>query len=382
MLAYFPEYLTQQYFTALLAGSFVFYFYFVFRTYDKKEINTLLWTSLLFRSIFLLAIPMFSNNYSSYISSGEAFLSVDGLPLWTEDSVNLPLMSLLSGAGAWLGKIDIVWSLLAFRLPILIAEFLVIKYLRKLIIKLKCSLNGLLWYALNPFIIIEFSYHINFMPLALAASMLCIYFVLVHKWFGSALAFIVAVMFNLFPVLFLFTLLGKLGGVRGLLFVITTMLIGAICFFPFVYGIDQSTLALVVSNFVNTYISEGLFGLFNGWRWNLVGEGISLLLMLLLPLLFFAKQVTRKGFVQSMMLIMALFLLFSMNNNTAYIVPILLLSAIYQEFKFSMIWLSIAVFVPYLNIEINVQYWKELMVLTVIGLIITMELIRKRRLSY
>ena len=70
---YFLERENFLHLSILFGVGFILYFFFVFTTKDKKEVDRLLWISMLFRLIFIVAIPCLSDDYFRFIWDGKLF---------------------------------------------------------------------------------------------------------------------------------------------------------------------------------------------------------------------------------------------------------------------------------------------------------------------
>jgi hypothetical protein len=175
---------------ALLFGvAFLLYFFFIFTTKDKKETDRLLWASMLFRLIFIVAIPCLSDDYFRFIWDGKLFINGFNPYLFvpseilntdiaktaglTEElykglnspeyyTVYPPINQLLFSLGGFFSKFGMLAGIIAIRVPILIAEFFTIKYSIKLLEALKLPHHHILLYALNPLVIVELSGNLHY----------------------------------------------------------------------------------------------------------------------------------------------------------------------------------------------------------------------------
>ncbi|MBL4594204.1 MAG: mannosyltransferase, partial [Flavobacteriales bacterium] len=72
---YFLERENFQHLAILFGVGFILYFFFVFTTNDKKETDILLWISMIFRLIFIVAIPCLSDDFYRFLWDGKLFVS-------------------------------------------------------------------------------------------------------------------------------------------------------------------------------------------------------------------------------------------------------------------------------------------------------------------
>ena len=257
---YFLERENFQHLTILFGVGFALYLFFVFTTNDKKETDKLLWISMIFRLIFIIAIPCLSDDYFRFIWDGKLFINgfnpylfvpseiintdiaktaglteelYNGLNSPEYYTVYPPINQLIFSIGGFFSKFGMLPGIIAIRIPILIAEFFTIKYIRKLLDVLQLPHHHVLLYALNPLVIVELSGNLHFEGMMLLCIVIGIYWLMSNRWGGAAFWWAMAISIKLIPVLFLPVLIKRLGFAKSIWFYIITAIALAFTFLPF-----------------------------------------------------------------------------------------------------------------------------------------------------
>lgn len=188
-------------------------------------------TGLLFRIIFILAIPNLSQDFYRFIWDGrmllEGFNPYLSLPeVWVSQG-NAPIaqaQELYNGMGELNGShytnyppvsqfcyfitalfaSKSIWgSAIVFRLLIILADMGTFFFGRKLLQSLQLPEKRIFWYILNPFIIIELTGNLHFEAVMVFFIIWSLY--LLHKgyWYWAAIILALSVSVKLIPLLFL-----------------------------------------------------------------------------------------------------------------------------------------------------------------------------------
>ena len=271
----FGYFLDRSNFTHLLilfGSAFAIYFFLIFTTQDKKESEILLWISMGFRVIFIVAIPFLSDDFYRFIWDGKLFINgfnpylfvpseivntdmaktagltqelYQGLNSPDYYSVYPPVNQLLFSLGGLFSKFGLLGGIIALRVPIIIAEFFLIKYIRHLLESLKLSQHNVLWYALNPLVIVELSGNLHYEGMMMMCIVIGLYWLIHNKWGGAAVWWAMAISIKLIPVLFLPILLKRLGIVKSFWFYLITSSALLFTFLPF---LDQQLIYHISSS--------------------------------------------------------------------------------------------------------------------------------------
>jgi len=214
---------------SLYLSSFIPFFYFM----KKERLNFpfLVGIAILFRLVFLFAIPSLSQDFyrfiwdgrmilegfNPYISLPETFINqrnfpipqaidlFDGMgPLNGSHYTNYPPINQLSFliAALFSGK-SILGAVVVLRLQIILAEIGIIYFGRKILQKLNKPSYYIFLYALNPFIIVELTGNLHFEAVMLFFLIWSLYLLLTKKWIWAAVILGISVSVKLIPLLFL-----------------------------------------------------------------------------------------------------------------------------------------------------------------------------------
>ncbi len=187
--------------------------------------------SVLFRLLFLFAIPNLSQDFYRFIWDGQMLLEGLNPYLYTPDFIinqgetKIPLaQELYNGMGALssshftnypplnqlcfvIGNLfpghSILSSVIGMRLIIIAADIGTLYFGKKLLEALKLPSNRIFWYILNPFIIIELTGNLHFEGVMIFFLVWSLY--LLHKgcWKWAAVIFACSVSVKLIPLMFL-----------------------------------------------------------------------------------------------------------------------------------------------------------------------------------
>lgn len=187
--------------------------------------------SILFRLLFLFAIPNLSQDFYRFIWDGQMLLEGLNPYLYTPDVIinqgetKIPLaQDLYNGMGTLssshftnypplnqlcfvIGNLfpghSILSSVIGMRLLIIAADIGTLYFGKKLLDALKLPSNRIFWYILNPFIIIELTGNLHFEGVMIFFLVWSLY--LLHKgyWKWAAVVFACSVSVKLIPLMFL-----------------------------------------------------------------------------------------------------------------------------------------------------------------------------------
>lgn len=191
----------------------------------------MLGVALLFRLLFLVASPNLSQDFYRFIWDGRMILEGFNPYLYTPESfINIgefpvaQAQELFNGMGplsashftnyppvnqmvffiaALLSGKSILGSVVAFRLIIIAADIGTIILGKKILDQFNRPAYHMMWYALNPFIIIELTGNLHFEGLMIFFLLLSLYLISLHHWKRAAVAFALSISVKLIPLLFL-----------------------------------------------------------------------------------------------------------------------------------------------------------------------------------
>ena len=364
----------------LFVLSFFIYFYLIFFTQDKNEVNALLWFSVLFRLIFLFAIPILSTDYIRHIFDGQLILNGFNPYLFTpakilsgntpipanlfndfyaELSTNqtysktFPLVHILSLLSAVFTNINPLISIVILRIPIIIADFVLIKFLIKLLDKLNLSYSGLLIYALNPLVIIGLTGNINFIGVMLCFFVVGLYFIIHNKWLNSIFFFTLSATSSIFPFLLIPLVFKKLQSAKSMVLVFSMLIIFSLFWIPFYH---PNFLDTIINN-----VNNNLFSFSTNFGLQQVIDSFTGEAKIIIPILFgvalISISISRASdwisILKGMMFCITAFILLNFTIEPYYFVLLVFFSAFVQQYHYAIIWslfalLNYPIFAPFL----------------------------------
>jgi len=227
--AYFLE-RTQFYTVSFLWFSLFGGFYILLKN-KKIHFATLVGLAILFRLVFLFATPnlsqdfyrfiwdgrMILNGFNPYLSLPESFIQQNSQPIAATKTLYEgmgqlngshysnypPLNQLCFFIAAIFASKSIFGSVIVLRILIILADFGILYFGKKLLERLGLPIKNIFWYLLNPFIIIEMTGNLHFEPIMLLFLVWAFYKLHQQKWIWAAVLFACSVSVKLIPLLFL-----------------------------------------------------------------------------------------------------------------------------------------------------------------------------------
>ncbi len=224
----------------------------------------LLAAAVIFRLLFLFAIPNLSQDFYRFIWDGRLLLEGINPYLMTPAeyfaSGNLPFLGaqeLFEGMGnlsagnptsypplnqlffalaAFLGGKSILASVIWLRIFIIAADIGIFYFGRKILKNLNLPESNIFLYLLNPLIIIELTGNLHFEGVMLFFLLAAIYLLQRQKWLFSALLFTCSIAVKLIPLMFLPLLFRRLGWKKALGYYAVTGILLLLFFLPFLSG--------------------------------------------------------------------------------------------------------------------------------------------------
>ncbi len=395
-----------------LAGLYAALFFLSFKLIQMQKQNfwILVSVALVFRLVFIMALPNLSQDYFRFIWDGRLiangwnpyeFIPLDLISVPDFDIASskellkgmgslsashftnyAPVNQLIFALGGWLAPSHLLFPVIFFRIAIILADLGTLVVGRKLLISVGLPEYRIFWYILNPFIIIELTGNLHFEGVMVFFLISSLYLLHKGKWLWSAVLLGLSVSVKLLPLMFLplllryFVPIGKtnkngpaLKGVLPLLgYYLVVFLIVVFSFAPF-YSPE------VVQNF---FQSIGLwFGKFefNASIYYLVREmgyavkGYNIIetagkilplitLIIILGLSLFRKTASTRQLITNMLLAVTAYLFLSTTIHPWYLAIPLVLS-IFTEFRYIIVWTAVVIFsyFAYSNSEYQENLW-------------------------
>ena len=375
---------------------FIPFWYFIKK--EKDNFPLLVGIAILFRLIFLFAIPNLSQDFYRFIWDGrmileglnpylytpESFIQTQEFPIAQTEALyagmgqlngshftNYPPVNQLCFmiAGLFSGH-SILGSAIVLRLLIIAADFGTLVFGKRLLKKLDIPAKNIFWYILNPFIIIELTGNLHFEGVMIFFLIWSLYLLHSGKWKWAAVVFALSISVKLIPLLFLPLLfryfkketshtidLKKLISFYALIGVITLILFAPFYDSEFINNYGQ-TVGLWFQNFEFNasiyYISREIGYLFTGYNEiAIIGKILPVLIFLfVLGLSFYKKQITTKTLITNMLFAFTFYLFLSTTVHPWYIATLLILS-VFTNYKFPMVWSFVIIlsYLAYINLN-------------------------------
>ncbi|GAB5565530.1 MAG: hypothetical protein Wins2KO_25930 [Winogradskyella sp.] len=356
-------------------------------------------SSIVFRLLFLFAMPNLSQDFFRFIWDGRMILEGFNPYLYTPDSFiqngNLPIsqaQELYDGMGALssshftnyppinqlcfvLGNLfpgnSILSSVIGMRLIIISADIGTLYFGKKLLERLKLPSNRIFWYMLNPFIIIELTGNLHFEGVMIFFLVWALYLLHNNKWKCAAVVFAFSISVKLIPLMFLPLFFWWFIKIKheGSMEVSTTAGIIKLITFYVIIGLVILVLFLPFfsTEFINNYSKTvGLW--FGDFEFNAsiyyiaraIGYSISgyneiatitrifpiVSLLIIISFSFFKTNNSIPKLTTSMLLAFTCYLFLSTTVHPWYISTLVIL-CVFSRYKFPLVW-SIVIVLSYL----------------------------------
>ncbi|MES2891189.1 MAG: hypothetical protein V4725_04230 [Bacteroidota bacterium] len=392
-------------FILLIGCAFLCYGVMAAKDFAAKHFTTLLWCCLLFRLVFLFAIPELSDDYARFIWDG--MLNAQGvnvyaytpaeissfpnqaLPPLMENmkaamnssnyySVYPPFLQLFFYLSVKLGGANLVADLAWLRGFALLAEAGTIFLALKLLKHFNLPRSRVFLYALNPLVIVEFSGNLHgevFMLLCLAATL---WFLVQEKLLWSAACFGLAVSTKLMPLILLPAVFAYLGFRKGAVYGLVLFITLSASFLPF---IDSSTFQHISSSVGLYYdrfeFNASIYYLLLWIGYDVTGVNIIFVLGKIMSVCSFLAicwfglkkiNIHQQALVPRLLFTVVIYYFLSLVVHPWYI-TVLLFPALFTSYRFAYAW-SALVFLTY-SAYMQLPYQEILWVTALEYLIVT-----------
>lgn len=362
--------------------------------FSKLEFKLLAITSILFRVVFLFAIPNLSQDFYRFIWDGrmlleginpylytpESFISKEIFPIAQAQelyngmqSLNAshftnypPINQLCFFIAALFSAKSILGSVFVLRSIIILADIGTLYFGKKLLEKLNIPVKRIFWYVLNPFIIIELTGNLHFEGVMIFFLVWSLYLLHKRKWQWAAVVLALSISTKLIPLMFLplfyqwfvkressYKKLILFYGIVG----ITTLAL----FLPF-YSSEfihnySKTVGLWFQNFEFNaslyYLAREIGYWLTGYNEiAIIGKVIPVIVLLaVLMITFLRKNKTTISLIAAMLLALSFYFFTATTVHPWYIATPLILS-VFTNYKFPLVW-SFVIVLSYLAYASN-----------------------------
>ena len=376
-----------------------------FFAYKLTQINSnfkLLFTlGILFRLVFLFALPNLSQDFYRFIWDGRMLLNGINPYLYLPETFitektevvyqskllyqgmgvsngshysNYPPLNQLCFAVAALfaGK-SILGSVVVMRLLIILADIGIVFYGKKILAYFNLPTKRVFWYFLNPFIIIELTGNLHFESVMLFFFVVSFYLLSKSKWIWAAFAFSASILVKLIPLLglpllFWYFLKTKLGVWRLIGFYLIILLTCLLMFAPFYTQIFidnyTETISLWFNNFEFNasfyYLLRAVGYYFRGYNEiQIIGKIISILVIVFVFMMTFLRNNNSLPKLMSTLLLCFSFYYFTSTTVHPWYLATLVLLSVFTKYRFPLIWVAVVVlsYLTYNPVYKPYNYW-------------------------
>ena len=360
----------------------LFFICFKLIQFEKWNLKFLLIAGLFFRLIFLYSEPNLSQDFFRFIWDGELvrnfinpYLQVPNTLIEQPDLVISNAKELHNGMGglsarhfsnypplnqfifalaALLGGKSILGSIVVMRLVIIGADIGILYFGRKLLKNINRSPHLILWYFLNPLVLIELTGNLHFEGVMLFFFVWALYLLSVHKWQWAAVVYACSISVKLVPLLFLPLFLKYFPLKRSILFYVIVGAVSLLLFAPF-HSSEfitnySETIGLWFSNFE---FNAGLWNVikyigvqFDAKPWELIrtyGKITPIVTVILVLLLtFIRKNEKLPVLISSMLVVLSIYYFMSTTVHPWYVIFLVVLG-MFGEYRFPIVWSAVIV---------------------------------------
>ncbi|MBI3520365.1 MAG: mannosyltransferase [Bacteroidetes bacterium] len=395
---------------------FTIYFYTLFqKDLIKSRLHFFIFIAFAYRLIFIFSTPNLSDDFYRFIWDGRLIKS--GINPFSYLPDNVLQNQLLSGPTnvelfqkmnsphyysvyppilQFIFYISVKFSfgnnfiaIIFLRLFILIAEIGTYIYIKKIITYLNLEREKILWYFLNPLVIIELSGNIHFEGVMLFFITASFYYLLISKLKFSSVLFALAVCTKLIPLIILPLIVKKIGLKKGIIYSLISLMVIVILFLPFI----DKQLMLNIGNSIGLYFQKFEFNasfyyLLRGIGYHFIGYNAIGVIGKILPLLsfFFILLISLRlknesgdyAFFAKALNILLIYYLFSLIVHPWY-VTFLVLVSVFTNKKFALVW-SALIFSTYITYN-TIPYKENLWVVLLEYFVVLIAFIFEKRLK-
>ena len=384
--------------------------------------------SVLFRLLFLFAIPNLSQDFYRFIWDGQMILSGLNPYLSTPDYqmelgalTNFPnQLELYHGMGSLsasnytnyppLNQLcfvianlfpghSILNSIVGMRILIIGADLGTLYFGKKLLEKLNIPSGRILWYILNPFIIIELTGNLHFEGVMVFFFVWSLYLLHCRKWLISAIILACSISIKLIPIMFLplffkwfkkengkvnFKKLIKFYSVVGV-----TLILFFIPFFSMEFITNYSkTIGLWFGNFE---FNGSIYYLAREIGYAITGYNEIAIITKIFPLIslsiilyfsFFRATHTITELATSMLLTLSCYLFLSTTVHPWYLTTLIILS-IYAAYRYALIWSVVIIlsYFAYADIDYTENLWVLAFEYLIVFSVFIWEVVLKKKIN-
>lgn len=363
---------------------------------QKNNFLTLAGIGILFRLLFIGAIPNLSQDFYRFIWDGRMILNGLNPYLFTPESFiqngELPInqaRELYQGMGQTnggnftnyppinqlcfvlanlFGANSIIGTTIGLHIQIILADIGILYFGKKLLEKLELPVSAIFLYFLNPFIIIELTGNLHFESVMLFFLVWSLHLLHTNKWKWAAVVLACSIVVKLIPLLFLPLFYQRFKIKQLLVFYGITLATVVLFYLPFfdtafITNYTQSVGLWFKSFEFNAsfyYLARAIGYQISGYNQiAIIGKIIPIAFIVIVMLMsFFRKNQQTSQLITAMLLSLTIYFFMSTTVHPWYVATLVLLS-VFTNYRYAIVW-SFAVvlsYFAYANDVFNENLW-------------------------
>lgn len=349
--------------------SFALYFLVIADNRLKVNFNILLFSAILFRLIFIVAVPSLSDDYFRFIWDGHLLneglspysflpsqlsrdtqleqLLYDGLNSPNYYSVYPPVMQLTFWLSTYITPNNIIGPIVIMRTVLILADIGSIFIILQLLKKWNIPKQRIFLYALNPLIIIELVGNLHFEGLMIFFLLASIYLLLYKRIILSGILYSIAICTKLIPLLLVPLLFRRLNIKELIAFGISGVTTTILLFYPFLSLSELKNIFQSISLYFQHFeFNASIFYVIRAIGYYVKGYDIIAVAGRILPIIFGSyilvelirsKTTSLITFWERSLWILFIYYLLALIVHPWYI-SVLVLCTVFTKMRFAILW--------------------------------------------